>query len=513
MTLNKSTIFQLTPKYILGFIAGPAIFLFIVLFTDLKPGQPQVTYTLAIAFLMAIWWISEVVPLAVTALLPVVLFPLFGVMNGKDVSATYFNHVIFLFIGGFLVALAMQKWNLHKRIALKILMITGSSPGRILFGFMFATAFLSMWISNTATAMMMVPILLSIIGKLEDHIDKKELSKYSVGLLLGVAYSASLGGIATLVGTPPNLSFARIFQIMFPQAPDISFSSWFIFAIPVTIIFFGVVWLYLYLLFRPGKSWKSLGEANFKTQYKELGPASFEEKAVLVVFVLLAFLWLSRSGIVIGDFSIPGWSKLFNKPGYLNDGTVAIAMAIILFILPSKQDKGRHLMDWKTARKIPWGIVLLFGGGFALASGFKESGLSMWFGEQLSGVAGMHPIFIIFIIAIGMTFLTELTSNTATTEMLLPILAGLSVTIHIHPLLFMLPATVSASMAFMLPVATPPNAIIFGSNRIKVIQMAKTGFILNIIGAITITLITYYWGTLVFGFSPDILPDWAIMDK
>jgi len=498
---------------IFGFVLAPIIFFILVFFIDLEPGKPQVTYTLAIAIIMAVWWVTEVVPLAVTALIPVVLFPLFGIMNGRDVSATYFNHVIFLFIGGFMVALAMQRWNLHKRIALKILMFTGSSPARILLGFMFATAFLSMWISNTATAMMMVPILLSIIQKLEEHINKEELQKYSIGLLLGIAYSASIGGIATLVGTPPNLSFVRIFQIMFPTAPEISFSTWFIFALPISIVIFVIVWVYLYFVFRPKTSWKSnLKNISFGDEYKKLGPSSYEEKIVFVVFVLLALLWLSRSGIVIGDFKISGWSSLFNNPKYLNDGTVAIAMSIILFLIPSKNQKGTMLMDWATASKIPWNIVLLFGGGFALASGFKESELSLWFGEQLSGIAGFYPILIIFIIAFGMTFLTELTSNTATTEMLLPVLAGLSVSVDVNPLLFMIPATISASMAFMLPVATPPNAIIFGSNRITVIQMAKNGFVLNIIGAIVITLFTYYWGMVIFDIDMGSMPEWAVFN-
>ena len=509
MIRNTPFYFELSIRNIIGYIVAPLIFLSIILFADLDPSKPQITYTLAIAVLMAIWWITEIVPLAVTALLPVVLFPLFGVMNGKTVSSAYFNHVIFLFIGGFLVALAMQKWDLHKRIALKILMFTGSSPARILLGFMAATAFLSMWISNTATAMMMVPILLSIIQKLEDHIDKKDLSRYSVGLLLGVAYSASIGGIATLVGTPPNLSFARIFQIMFPTAPEISFSDWFIFAIPITIVFFVFTWLYLYFIFKPKHKWKNMDNLDFRAQYNELGPASFEEKIIFIDFILLAFLWLTRAGINIGSVNIPGWSQLFAIPAYLNDGTVAIAMSVILFLIPSKNKPGSRLMDWETARKIPWNIVLLFGGGFALASGFKESELSVWFGEQLSGVAVFHPIIIIFIISIGMTFLTELTSNTATTEMLLPVLAGLSVSVGIHPLLFMLPATVSASMAFMLPVATPPNAIVFGSNKLNIMQMARAGLVLNILGAILITLITYFWSTWVFDYSLYEMPLWA----
>jgi len=500
-------------KNFIGLIIGPLLFLWVVIFMDLEPGKPTVTYTFGIALLMAIWWITEVIPLAITALLPVVLFPLFGVMNGKAVSSTYFNHVIFLFIGGFLVALAMQKWDLHKRIAIKILLITGTSPARILLGFMLATSFLSMWISNTATAMMMIPILLSITQKLEEYIDKKELKRYTVGLLLGVAYSASIGGIATLVGTPPNLSFARIFQIMFPSAPEISFSSWFIFAFPITVVFFIITWGYLYFLYRPKKSTTSLHNINFHNQYKELGSATYEQKVVSIVFVSLAILWLTRAGLNLGSVNIPGWSSLFSSPTYINDGTVAITMSIILFLIPAKSKKGKRVMDWSTASKIPWNIVLLFGGGFALASAFKESGLSIWVGEQLSYIGSLHPIMIIAVIALTMTFLTELTSNTATTEMLLPVLAGLSVSTGINPLFLMLPATISASMAFMLPVATPPNAIVFGSNKITVLQMARAGIVLNLIGVVVITLITYYWGSWVFDINADVMPVWAIINN
>ena len=499
-------------RFSLGFFGGIATFLAIVLFGNLDPSHPEVTYTLATALLMAIWWITEVVPLAVTSLLPVVLFPLLGVMNGKDVSSTYFNHVIFLFIGGFIVALAMQKWDLHKRIALRILMVTGVSPGRILLGFMLATSFLSMWISNTATTMMMVPILISIIVKLEDIIGKKNIDRYSIGLLLGVAYSASIGGIATLVGTPPNLSFVRIFQIMFPEAPDISFANWFIFAFPVTFIFFIIVWIYLYLLFKPkSKDWVDVNKDTFKEQYKILGKSTIEQRIVFTVFIGLAVLWLFRSDITINAFVIPGWARLFNHPEYINDGTVAIMASILLFIIPSQNQKGERIMDWKSAKGIPWNIVLLFGGGFALASGFKESGLSIWFGNQLSFVGEYHPFLIIMVICFVMTFLTELTSNTATTEMLLPILAGLSVSVEANPLIFMLPATLSGSMAFMLPVATPPNAIVFGSGRLKVMDMARNGLVLNLLGVIVISLATWFIGTTIFNIDPMVLPSWAII--
>lgn len=501
-----------TPLKTIGLISGPLLFLYILFFANIEPDQPAVGATLAMAVLMAVWWITEAVPLAVTSLLPVALFPLLGIMDGKDVSATYFNHVIFLFIGGFMVALAMQRWDLHKRIALKILIFTGVSPARILLGFMFATAFLSMWISNTATAMMMIPIVISVIDQLEDIIGKKQTGKYTTGLLLGIAYAASIGGIATLVGTPPNLSFARIFSIYFPNAPEISFTHWFMFALPVSVVFFVFVWAYLYFIFGPrSKKWPKLDSNTFRKQYKELGKTSFEERAVLVVFVLLAFSWLTRAGLDFGSVNIPGWADIFDNPKYINDGTVAIFYAIILFIIPARgKHKGQRLMDWKTARGIPWNIVLLFGGGFALASGFKDSGLSMWFGEQLSFISTAHPLVVIISICLMMTFLTELTSNTATTEMLLPVLAGIAIAGNVNPLLYMLPATLSASMAFMLPVATPPNAIVFGTNRVKMIDMAKTGLLLNIIGAIIITLATYYIGSAIFEINPNEFPSWAI---
>jgi solute carrier family 13 (sodium-dependent dicarboxylate transporter), member 2/3/5 len=500
----------LKTKAIFSFIITPAISLSIILFGNIAPDNPLIGNTLAVAFLMAVWWITEAVPLAVTSLLPVALFPLLGVMNGQEVSATYFNHVIFLFMGGFIVALAMQKWNLHRRIALKILLITGVSPGRILLGFMIATAFLSMWISNTATTMMMIPILLSIIGKLEELAGRENVSHYTTGLLLGVAYSASIGGMATLVGTPPNLSFSRIFQIYFPEAPEISFASWFIFALPISATIFLFTWSYLYLIFKPKKTdWITVDKDTFRKQLSDMGPMGYQERVVLINFVLIAFLWLFRSDIHIGNFTIPGWASLFPESGYINDGTVAILVAIVLFVLPSKTGQSGRIMDWKTAEKLPWNIILLFGGGFALASGFKESGLSEWFGEQLVWVADYNPVLVIFTIAMMMTFLTELTSNTATTEMILPILAGIAVSTSTNPLLFMVPATLSGSMAFMLPVATPPNAIVFGTNRLKISQMARNGLVLNLVGAILITLLTYWIGSRVFNIEPGIFPDWA----
>ncbi|MCB9285297.1 MAG: SLC13/DASS family transporter [Lewinellaceae bacterium] len=493
-----------------GFFAAPVLAAYLIFFADLEPDNPAVTNTLAVAILMALWWMTEVVPLAVTSLLPLVLFPALGVMDGKTVSAAYFNHVIFLFIGGFLVALAIQKWNLHKRIALNILRLVGSSPARIMLGFMFGTAFLSMWISNTATAMLMVPIAMSIVSKLEEINGPGLVRKFTIGLLLSIAYSASTGGIATLVGTPPNLSFARIFHIYFPEAPEISFASWFFFAFPITLTLFIIIFFYLRIFFiGRSRDWKSLRRKDMTQDYRALGPMIFEEKVLTFAFVALALLWFFRADIAFGSFTLPGWSNLFKNPQFFNDGTVAIFVAVLLFIIPSKQEKGTFLMDWKAAEGIPWEIILLFGGGFALASGFKESGLSTWFGQQLEFLRSVHPVVLIASICFLVTFLTEVTSNTATVETLLPILAGLAITIEENPLLFMLPATISGSMAFMLPVATPPNAIIFGTRRLQIAHMAKAGLALNLIGVVVITLITYYLGTEIFDIAKGVFPEWA----
>ena len=483
-----------TPIKLAGLSLGILSF-FIISLMDLVPGQRQTTYMLAIAVLMAIWWMTEAVPIAITALLPVVLFPLFGIMNGKDVSSTYFNHIIFLFIGGFIVALAMEKWDLHRRIALKILLLVGVSPNRILIGFMLATAFLSMWISNTATAMMMVPIALSVISQLEENIGSEYIKKYSVALLLGIAYSASIGGIATLIGTPPNIAFSQIYSQTFPSAQEISFAQWIVFALPLSIIMLFFAWLFLYLIFVPKISFKGNAKEVIKRHYSKLGRITYEQIVVLIGFVLLAFLWLFRSGfdISIGHKNIilPGWSKLFAHPEYFNDGTAAMFIALLLFIIPSKNDKSQTIMDCQTLSKLPWNIVLLFGGGFALAKGFSVSGLSMWIAQRFHSLTNLNLILIVLIISTVVVFLTEFTSNTATTQMFLPILSSIAIGIHIDPLILMIPATISASLAFMLPIATPPNIIIFGSGRVRIVDMMKVGIFLNLIGIIVILLILF----------------------
>ncbi len=485
------------------------LFLFVWFFLDLKPGHPEVTRTLAVAVLMAVWWVTEAVPLAVTALLPVVLFPLMGIMNGKVVSTTYFNHIIFLFLGGFMVALAMEKWNLHKRIALRILLLVGVGPGRILLGFMIATAFLSMWISNTATAMMMLPIALSIILELEGKTDASDISRYSIAIFLGIAYAASIGGLATLVGTPPNLVFVKQLNILFPEAPEISFSEWMILGLPVSVTMLAIAWTLLFFMYRPKKRWERVSVDTFRKEYEKLSGWSYEERVVVTLFIILAFLWLTRAGIDLGGFKIPGWSKLFGHPEYINDGTVAVAIATILFLIPSRSRPGDRILDWATANRLPWNMILLFGGGFALAKGFEVSGLSVWFGESLKWIGRFGEVIILLSIITMMSFLTELTSNTASTQMLLPVFAGLAVSIGMNPLLIMVPVTMAASLAFMLPTATPPNAIVFGSGRIRIRTMIRTGFWLNMAGVLTIYFYIHLLGMGAMHLHGVALPVWA----
>jgi sodium-dependent dicarboxylate transporter 2/3/5 len=498
----------MTRKYV-GLALGLIAFFAILFFTDLKPGKPEVTRTLAVALLMAIWWVSEAIPLAVTALVPLVLFPFLGVLDGKEVSSTYFNYIIFIFLGGFVMALAMEKWNLHKRIALKILMMVGVSPGRILLGFMLATAFLSMWISNTASTMMMIPIVMSIVASLEDNMSVKAVGHYSTGLLLAIAYSASVGGIATLVGTPTNLVFPRILTLMYPGAPEISFANWFFFALPVTILMLFAILAVIYLIYRPRESWDTIEKDHFRVKYREMGPASFEERTVFIVFLSLALLWIFRAGIRFDNFTIPGWSSIFGIPDFINDGTVAMLAAIMLFILPTRDARGSRIMDWETAKRLPWNIALLFGGGFALALGFQSSGLALWFGEQLEWTRHIHPYLILLAVVTLMSFLTELTSNVASTQMLLPVFASLAVSSGNNPMLLMIPATIASSLAFMLPTATPPNAIIFGTERLRIKTMVRTGFLLNMTGILVVFLVTWLLGERGLEIELGILPDWV----
>lgn len=498
----------MTTKHVTGLITGLIFFLTIILFVELDSSKPEITKMAAVAVLMATLWITEAIPLAATALIPLILFPLLSLLPGEEIAGAYINSVIFLFLGGFLIAIAMETWGLHKRIALKIISVFGGTPNSIIIGFMLAAAFLSMWISNTATAVMMLPIALSIIIKLEDQFGKEKTSNFSKSLLLSIAYACSLGGLSTLIGTPPNLALVRIYKIIYPAAPEISFGSWMILSLPIALLMLGFsAILITKIFFKVDKSLRI--EKEFITEeYKKLGPPSFQEKAIGVIFISTALLWIFRTDLNFGFLLIRGWSSLFSVPSYIDDGTIAVTMAFILFLIPSTDKKNkRTILDFNSFEKVPWSIILLFGGGFALASGFSNSGLSSYIGSHLSSFSHLSPVLIILFAAFIMNFLTELTSNTATTQMILPILAAVSAAIGIHPLLLMITATLSASMAFMLPVATPPNTIIFASRRIKVFDMAKAGFMLNIAGVFVVTILVYLLGSYIFDLS--VFPDWA----
>ncbi|WP_159522466.1 SLC13 family permease [Sunxiuqinia indica] len=498
-------------KHSLWSVTGLLAFTLLLVF-NVEPKDPVVGKALAITVLMAIWWVTEAVPLAVTALLPVILFPILGVMDGKAITTTYFNNIIFLFMGGFIMALAMERWNLHNRIALQIVNWIGVSPGRILMGFMVSTAFLSMWMSNTATTMMMLPIAMSVATKLKDLINSKEsVSHYAIGLFLSIAYSSSIGGMATLVGTPTNMVMVKIQDILFAGAPEISFTQWLMFALPLSVTMIGVTWLLIYFIFRPKKRWHELNYDSFDVYFKRMGKMTYEEKWVLSLFGMLVLAWIFRPGIKINDFFLPGWADLFSNKNFISDGTTAILFSVILFLIPSKNKKGKMLMDWKTANKLPWNIVLLFGGGFALAKGFESSGLSVWLGEQMQFGEYFPSALSLLLIIILMSFLTELTSNVASTTILLPVFAGIAISKNIHPYFYMIPLTLAANLAFMLPTATPGNAIVFGTGKISIRQMMKTGILLNMIGVLLVLLISITLLKWVFEISVHELPSWAIL--
>ncbi|XP_062867092.1 solute carrier family 13 member 2 [Trichomycterus rosablanca] len=556
-----------------------------------------------VIILMALYWCTECMPLAITALLPVILFPMLGIMESGKVCVLYLKDSNMLFIGGLLVAIAVEHWNLHKRIALRVLLIMGVRPALLMLGFMIVTAFLSMWISNTATTAMMLPIVQAVLeqlSKAEAERDEKELmegrdnqafelaeitttklppgytkeqteisdpechtdrvaeykkkvleQKYlwlNKGMSLSVCYSASIGGTATLTGTTPNLILKGQMDDIFPRNPDvINFVTWFGFAFPNMVLMLLLAWLWLQCMYLGWNFKESFGcglnkegehEAYkvMKDEYKKLGSMKFAEGAVLFIFVSLVVLWFSRE-----PGFMPGWAATLNENGqFVTDGTVAILVSTLFFIIPSKlpwssstsyedygighqgteqeenttrstQSKSKAppaLLEWKVVHdRMPWNIVLLLGGGFALASGSEVSGLSLWLGESLAPLKSIPPFAISLLLCLLVGTFTECSSNTATTTLFLPILASMATAIKLHPLYVMLPCTISASMAFMLPVATPPNAIAFSYGTLKVVDMAKAGAMLNIIGILCINLGINTWGAALFELHT--FPVWA----
>jgi sodium-dependent dicarboxylate transporter 2/3/5 len=480
----------MTTKQI-GLFLGPALFL-LIFFFGRPEGLPLAgTAVLATTAWMAAWWITEAIPIAVTSLLPIVLFPMTGAMKAAASTAAYGHYIVFLFLGGFMLAMAFERWNLHKRIALATIYYIGSNLQMIILGAMVATAGLSMWISNTATSVMMLPIAMAIAAQLRDDpsTDEDENATFGKALMLSIAYSASIGGMGTLIGTPVNGVLVGQMETVFNV--EISFLEWFSIGFPLVIVLLFICWWYLTRVaftFKPGGF--SGGRQEIRRLQNEMGPMQTEEKRVLVLFVITAVLWIVRKPL-LSEY-LPS----------INDTTIAIFSASLLFLIPAARDKGRALLTWQEAVKLPWGVVLLMGGGFALAAGFSAGGVAKYVGENLSVPEGIGLLVIILVIVTAVNFLTEVTSNVATTSMLLPVLAAAALPLGIHPYALMVPATLAATCAFMLPVATPPNAVVFGSGYLTIPDMVRAGFRMNLISIVIITAACYWLLPVLWGFDP-----------
>ena len=472
----------------IGLILGPLVYLLIKLFYNPNELSEEGLAILASTLWVAIWWVTEAVPIYVTALIPIILFPLSGGLELKQTTSAYGHKFVFLFVGGFILAIAIEKWRLHKRIALNIINIVGTKKSNIILGFMIATAFLSMWISNTATAVMIMPVGLAIISQLKDNPNTLENENTIFGktLMLAIAYSASIGGMATLIGTPPNLVLAGVIKTSYDI--EINFLQWMSFGLPISLLLLFICWKYLTSIaykFKDENFKSGLEEIN--DQIKNLGKFSYEEKSVLIVFIATALAWITQSFII---------KKYIPE---IDDTIIAIIAAVVLFILPDKSGDNK-LLSWSDAVKLPWGILLLFGGGMALAKGFDSSGLAVWIGNQMNFFSDIPLIILLLVLIAMVNFLTEITSNLATTAMLLPVLVALANTIDINAYYLLVGATVAASCAFMLPVATPPNAVVFGSKILNIDDMIKKGFWMNIISIFILTAAVYWLLPLIWGF-------------
>lgn len=473
---------------LVGLLAGP-LSAFIILFLSPPEGMPpEAWHLVAMASWMVIWWLTEAVPIPATALLPIILMPLLNIDKIKPVAANYGHPLIFLFLGGFLLAAAMQHVGLHRRIALKIVNWVGTSPARIILGFMLATAFLSMWISNTATTIMMFAVGLSVIDFIAHHTDDDRMVRnFGVALMLSIAYSASIGGVGTLIGTPPNALLASFLQNTYDI--EITFFNWMLMGVPVVIIMLPTTWLLLTRLLFPAHQ-IAIGDASSVVR-KELagqGTMTRGEKLVAVVFLCAALGWIFRK-LLVDLTGIP-----------INDTIIALAAAIALFTIPISRTRGEFALDWEAARNVPWGVLLLFGGGLALASGFKSTGLAEWIGNSVGGVE-ISTLALILLVTIAIVYLTEITSNTASTATFLPIMAAVAVGLGLDPMVLCVPIALGASMAFMMPVATPPNAIVFSYERMELRDMVRAGFLLNILAIVVAFSMFTLLAPLVFGIN------------
>ena len=467
----------------IGFFLGPLLFVLTRYFTNFEGLSNEGNAVLASTLWIAVWWITEAIPIAATSLMPIILFPLSDGLSLSETTSSFGHRFVFLYLGGFILALSIEKWNLHKRIALNIIKIIGTNIKKIILGFMVATAFLSMWISNTATSVMMLPIGIAIIKQMKDlkNTPENENLIFGKSLMLSIAFSASIGGVATLIGTPPNLVFAGIIQEIYNI--EISFLEWFMFGLPISIILLFIAWVYLTnVAFKFKQDKFDEGKKEINRQLEDIGSMSYEEKIVLTVFILTGLAWITRT-FFLNKF-LPN----------LDDSIIALISGISLFIFQanSKSGKKEKIMNWEDAVKLPWGILLLFGGGLAIAQGFQSSGLATWIAQNMVQLEGFSVFLILLVVIAAVNFLTEITSNLATTAMLLPILAPTAVILGVHPYILMVGATIAASCAFMLPVATPPNAVVFGSGYLKMSDMVRVGVLMNFISIIVILLMVYF---------------------
>ena len=484
-------------------IFAPLLFIIILLIGKPADMPEPAFYVVASMAWLALWWMTEAVPIAITSMMPLLLFPLTGVMDLKQTAGFYSSNIIFLFVGGFIIALAMEKWKLHKRIALNIILLTGTNQKQLLLGFIIATAFLSMWISNTATTMMMLPIGISIIDQLAVMISEDQQGRFKgfgKGLILAIAYSASIGGMATIVGTPTNLILVENVQELYQQ--EMAFDKWIFFALPLIILVLAYLWFHFsFLVFRLPSTKVPGAREILKKEIKSLGTMGYEEKWVLAIFSLVAIAWISRQYLIQPIFPA------------VNDTVIVLIGAFILFLIPAKSDKTDMVMDWKTSNRLPWEVILLFGGAFAAAGSFQESGLTAWIGEKLSLLRDI-PFFVVLLIIVAVVnYLTELTQNMATCTLMIPILAALAMAIDVHPYILMVPMTITASCAFMLPVATAPNAIVFGSGKLEIKDMVRAGFGLNIVSILLISIFTYFFMPEIWGLEIHGIPEIFVLEK
>lgn len=501
-------------KRVLGIIAGISAFVILYLL-PLDPATVPPAAARAVAavtVLMVIWWLTEAIPIPATALVPLVAFPLLGILSPAQAAAPYADKIIFLFMGGFIIAMSMQRWGLHRRIALNIIRVMGTSPRRLIFGFMVATAFLSMWISNTATAMMMVPIAIAIIATiLPEHtvrLDQmsREQRDFSECIVISIAHAATIGGIATIIGTPPNGIFIAEMEALFPAAPAVDFFTWMKFGVPLAAIYLPLAWFWLTRgPYRGMPRTISRGKDVIDEELTALGPMGRGERWTLLVFCLTAAAWIFAHTKVIAGVTVPGLDVIF--PG-IHDSTIAIFGALLLFLLPVNLREGAFTMNWEWARKIPWGILILFGGGICLSVAFLESGLAEVIVDNLTIFHALPVIVLVLVLGIGISLITEVTSNTAMAAVIMPVMAVTAVSVGIHPYLLMLTAAISTSFAFMLPVATPPNAVAYGSGYITIKDMIRGGWVLNFMGIFLWTLFLFTLVSWVLGITPE-MPAWA----